>query len=266
MAFLPNGIVSLLSDLGLRDPSVGIIKGNIHSRFREATVVDLCHWVPVQDVTWAAYALWGSYKHFPPGSVHCVIVDPRGGNTGKILCAETAGHIFVASDNGVLTNILNGGARVFSVDLERVPVAPVRHSWHTRDIIAPVAALLASGKLDIEDVGPAEESPRLLDFKLTERSDTSAQGGIVGEDRFGNLFTSLVEADLPDAGSPHAYVADVAGNTVQLVNSYRDVEPGALLALFNSFGLLEIAVRNGQASQELQWERSDPVTVRLSEV
>lgn len=265
MAFLHTGIVSLLSDLGLRDPSVGIIKGNILSRCREATIVDLCHWVPVQDVTWASYALWGSYKHFPPGTVHCAIVDPRGGNQGKILCAETAGHVFVASDNGVLTNILNEGARAYAVDLERVPVAPIRHSWHTRDIIAPVAALVAGGKLSPDEVGPPEEEPLLLDFTETVRSDTSVSGGIVGEDRFGNLFTSLTETDLPDEVHHHDYVAEFADESVRLVTSYRDVEPGALLALFNSFGLLEIAIRNGRASESLDWSRGTPVNVRLQD-
>lgn len=263
MAFLPNGIISLLSDLGHKDPSVGIIKGNIHSRYREATIVDLCHLVPVQDVTWASYALWSSYKHFPAGTVHCAIVDPRGGNNGKILCVETAGHIFVAPDNGVLTNLTREGARAYALDLERVPVAPVRHSWHTRDIIAPVGALLASGKLRIEDVGPHEETPYLLDLAETIRSDTSTQGGIVGEDRFGNLFTSLTELDLPDGTHPHDYVAEFGDQVVRLVNSYRDVEPGELLALFNGFGLLEIAIRNGQAARSIEWSRGTPVTVRL---
>ena len=263
MAFLPNGIISLLSDLGHKDPSVGIIKGNIHSRYREATIVDLCHLVPVQDVTWASYALWSSYKHFPGGSVHCVIVDPRAGNKRKILCVETAGHIFVAPDNGVLTKLTSEGARAYALDLDRVPVAPVRHGWHTRDIIAPVGALLASGKLAIEDVGPIEPDPFTLDLGVTIRSESSAQGGIVGEDRFGNLFTSLTEMDLPDGSHPHDYVAEFGDKTVRVVASYRDGEPGELLALFNSFGLLEIAIRNGQAARAIEWSRGTPVTVRL---
>jgi S-adenosyl-L-methionine hydrolase (adenosine-forming) len=263
VAFLPNGIISLLSDLGHNDPSVGIIKGNIYSRYREAKIVDLCHLVPVQDVTWASYALWSSYKHFPGGTVHCAIVDPRAGKKRKILCVETAGHIFVAPDNGVLTNLTNEGARAYALDLERVPVAPVRRGWHTRDIIAPVAALLASGKLNVEEVGPIEENPYTLDLGETIRSETSAQGGIVGEDRFGNLFTSMTELDLPDEGNPHDYVAEFGDQSVRVVNSYRDVEPGKLLALFNSFGLLEIAVRNGQAARTIEWSRGTQVTVRL---
>jgi len=262
VAFLPNGILTLLTDLGHNDPSVGILKGIALSRHVQARVIDLCHHVPAHDVVWASFVLAGSYKHFPPGTVHCAVVDPGSGTDRKVLVAETAGHVLVAPDNGVLTKVLGTGVHVYAVDLKRVPVAPIRWTWHTRDVLAPIAALLSSGKLTVENVGPVEESPRLLDLPSTEHTDKASRGVVVGEDRFGNLFTSLTESDLPDDSNPHEYEADIAGHRVPLVHSYNQVARGEMLALFNCYGLLEVAIRNGRAADELAWKRGVPITVQ----
>lgn len=255
--FLPCGLATLMTDLGFVDPSVGIMKGVMISRFAQLRIVDLCHHVPPQDVFWASYALAGSYKNFPPGTVHCAVVA-RG--VPRILAAEAGGHVFVAPDNGLLTRVLLNGGTVHRVDLERVPVAVTRRTFHTRDVIAPVGALLASGKLAVEECGEQEPEPRRLEQWATRGTDDSTQGVVVGEDRFGNLLTSLTEEDVPsDAASA---VVELAGQTIDIRGSYAEAEAGSVLALFNPFGMLEIAIRDGKASQRFEWERGTPIIVR----
>ena len=261
MSFTSNGIVTLLSDLGTKDPFVGIMKGIILSRFPQANIVDLCHGVPVQDVAWAAFALEGSYKDFPAGTVHCAVVGHGGQGAGSILVGEKAGHVFVGADNGLLTHILSDGGRLFRVDLDRVPVAPVRKTWHGRDIVAPVGALLASGKLDIEELGTIAEDPVRLGNWPTTVTASGTEGVIVGEDRFGNLFTSIREEDLPGEGEE--FDVDFGGKKVPLVSSYSQVASGEMLALFNSFGLLEISVRDAALAQSAKWERGEAVRVTV---
>ncbi len=257
MSFLPCGVTTLLTDLGLGDPSVGIMKGVMISRFAQIKIVDLCHFVPPKDVFWASFALAGSYKNFPPGTVHCAVVAAGFGTKRGILVAEIAGHTFVAPDNGLLTRVLAvPGAVVRRVDLERVPVAPVRRSLHTRDIVAPIGALLASGKLAGKDVGEVEDEFRSLEDWPVQSSEAMAQGVIVGEDRFGNLFTTLTEEDVPQKGK---LVVQLAGRRLELVHTLTQVDSGVGMAMFNSFGMLEVAIRDGRASEEFAWERGTPI-------
>ena len=71
-----SGIITLLTDFGLSDPFVGIMKGVILSRFGGASLIDLCHGIPAQSVIDAAFWLERSYAWFAPGTVHVAVVDP----------------------------------------------------------------------------------------------------------------------------------------------------------------------------------------------
>jgi S-adenosylmethionine hydrolase len=169
--------------------------------------------------------------------------------------------VFVAPDNGLLTHVLQSGGEARSLDLDRVPVAPVRRTFHNRDIIAPVGALLASGKLAPDGVGEVCDTPVELETFPKTCTPTSVEGVLVGEDRFGNLFTSISEADLPETEG-EGFVVEFAGHCIPLMASYGQALPGKVLALFNVFGLLEVAIRNGSASEQLEWERGTSVVVR----
>jgi len=78
-------------------------------------------------------------------------------------------------------------------------------------------------------------------------------------DHFGNLITNITEVDLRPFSSKSLLVSI---NTVRIhgvVASYATVEIGALAALINSWGMLEIAVRNGSAAQRLGVRPGQPV-------
>src|SRR3972149_10175534 len=104
-----NRLIALLTDFGTRDAFVGTMKAVILGINAKASIVDLTHEVPPQDVDAGAYILWSSYAFFPKGSIFVVVVDPGVGSTRRILCAEGRRHMFVAPDNGVLKYLLADG-------------------------------------------------------------------------------------------------------------------------------------------------------------
>ena len=113
--------------------------------------------------------------------MHCAIVAAGGSKHDDILVADHGGHVFVALDNGILTQVLEDRGVVYRVDLSRVPVAPVRRTLHTRDIVAPIGALLASGKLAVEDCGPEEPDPKRIRTWPTKADGDTIDGVVVGE-------------------------------------------------------------------------------------
>src|SRR5690606_18905862 len=97
----PSGVITLLTDFGLSDPYVGVMKGAILTRFPGAVLVDLTHELPRHDVLLASFWLERSYRWFPAGTVHLVVVDPGVGSSRQALAMQQHDHYFVGPDNGV---------------------------------------------------------------------------------------------------------------------------------------------------------------------
>jgi S-adenosylmethionine hydrolase len=258
-AITPSGVITLLTDFGLSDPFVGVMTGAIISRFPAARVVDLCHGIDAQAITQAAFWLERCFPWFPPGTVHVAVVDPGVGSERQILAAALLGHYFLVPDNGLLGERLlrSGDARVHAVDLPRLGLPPASATFHGRDVFAPLAACLASGAQTLEQLGaPAQARPCRLAQPAAR--DGKLVGEVVSVDRFGNLITNLDAEWLP-----RAVHVSLGGVQVPLGRTYSDAAPGQLLALLNSFGVIEVAEREGSAQRRLGLSRGAPVELVL---
>lgn len=257
----PSGLVTLLTDFGLRDTYVGVMKGVL---FRDApalrAAVDLTHAVPPQDVRSAAFHLGQAWRWFPAGTVHVAVVDPGVGSGRRILVARQDGHAFLAPDNGLLDPLLGPDASVRALDVARHALSPGRRpsrTFHGRDVFAPVAARLASG-LDPDEAGPpAGERVRLELAPPEDRGAEGIRGCVVCVDHFGNLVTNLPRELL--AGGAGRWELEAAGRRAPLVGTYAEAERGELLALVDSYELVELAVRDGSAAERLGLGTGAPV-------
>ena len=96
-------VIGLLTDFGLNDNFVGVMKGVIYRINPQAKIVDLCHEIESHNIYDAAFLLKSSYPYFPEGTVFLIVVDPGVGSERKSVIVETEKYIFVAPDNGVLS-------------------------------------------------------------------------------------------------------------------------------------------------------------------
>ncbi|MBL8860635.1 MAG: SAM-dependent chlorinase/fluorinase [Planctomycetes bacterium] len=260
-SFRACGLVTLTTDFGLVDPYVGIVHGVILARASGARIVDLCHAIPPQDVARAAYFLAHARAYFPSGTVHVAVVDPGVGSARRILVALDGGQAFLAPDNGLLAPVLSAEARVRELDVPRFALPGTGRTFHGRDVFAPAAAALVNGQVDPLSAG---RGPQLA-FQRTElpraRLDgASAQARVLFADRYGNLVLDARAADLGD--DPSRWVVEVGGHSIGVLGAYAEAAPGAPLALVDSFGSLEIAVRDGNAAQCLGLGSGDRVNLR----
>ena len=100
-------IITLLTDFGPDDTYVASLKGVILGINPQATLVDITHTVPPQDVLAGAYLLGCAYRDFPPGTVHLAVVDPGVGSSRRAIACRAGGHTFVGPDNGLLSYVLD---------------------------------------------------------------------------------------------------------------------------------------------------------------
>jgi len=254
-------IITLVSDFGTRDAYVGVLHGVILGIHPGATVVDICHDIPAQDVRSAAFVLSTAYPYFPRGTVHVVIVDPGVGTQRRAIAMRTAEAIFVAPDNGVLSYVLARQSVLETVHLTQAHywLAPLSETFHGRDLFAPVAAHLALGT-PLHEMGPAIEDA--VQFPIPTplvHGDGSIEGEVLHVDHFGNLITNVPHSLLPAGQTVRVRVAGhaVAGP----YGTYALAVEGECLALVGSHGYLEIAARNGSAAAVLNLTRGAKVWV-----
>ncbi len=252
-------VVTLLTDFGLQDEYVGVMKGAILSIQPSAVIVDLCHQIPPGDVERAAWLLGWSWRYFPPDTVHVAVVDPGVGSDRKILCVSHRKQLFLAPDNGLLSRVLAGSRRLHAVWVKnpRFFLKPLSQTFHGRDIFAPVAARLCAG-LDTSELGPRVRMIRLLPASRPDRRKGGYLGQILQFDRFGNAVTNLPWV----ANVQGRWGIQVGGRRIaEIRSSYSAVPEGTPLAVVGSRGLLEIAVNCGSAEKDLGLKIGDRVEV-----
>lgn len=247
-----QGVVSLLTDFGLRDPYVGIMHGVLHARAPGVPVVDLCHGVEPQDVVAGAYFLAHAWRYFPKASVHVAVVDPGVGSARRILVAEDEGHRFLAPDNGLLGGVLGRGARVHALDLDRFGLPNRSRTFHGRDVFAPAAAALWRGA-SLLDCGPSvDDWGRGVGDPGPDATDPDRiVGRVLLVDRFGNLLTNVTPSDLGSKGGGSSFRVEMGGRSYPIRGTYGEAAPGEVVALVNSYGGFELARRDGSAAEAL---------------
>lgn len=261
-------VITLLTDFGLRDPYVGIMKGVILSICKNARIVDIGHHIPPQDIVQGSMALQSAYRFFPEGTLHLCVVDPEVGSDRSIVAVETARYIFLAPDNGLLWPILETEKTrtIVKVSNQTYYRHPVSRTFHGRDIFAPIAAHIACG-VRLTELGPVLKKSDLTVLTLPQTvisDDNRLYGMITGIDRFGNLTTNLkLEAIYQLTGSPDTIPVILVGDKRinGISTSYSSVARQQPLAVIGSSGYLEIAVNCGNAQNHFEMQVGDAVQV-----
>jgi len=260
-------LITLMTDFGRCDGYVGVMRGVIAKIAAAATVVDLTHDIPPQNVGAARFVAMNSYRYFPAGTVHCIVVDPGVGTRRRAIAVAVTvdGDVqfFVAPDNGVLDGVLaiatDSNCRAVSLTNRtywrtKEPSA----TFHGRDIFAPVAAHLAQG-VDFALIGEAISVSALV--RMSFRSAIATSQGICGSiqyiDRFGNAITNIPAEQV----TARSWQIRTQGQTFQSYRSYGDAPSGRLLGLIGSHDWVEIAVNGGSAAKRLGLQVGTSVTV-----
>jgi len=255
-----SGIITLTTDFGERDSYVAAMKGVILDICPSVQLVDMTHAVPPQDIAEAAFFLAGAVPHYPPGTIHVVVVDPGVGTQRRPIVVSVLGQYVVCPDNGLVTALIREEPwEARHITAKRFMRPGPSATFHGRDVFAPVAAHLALG-VPIDLVGDRVDTIARLDLEEPSLDPSGAiRGAVVHVDRFGNLVTNIHQTLLPDAG---AVVVTVGSYSLQGIQStYAAVDAGTPLALVGSSGHLEIAVNAGNAANLFAARRGDTVAV-----
>ncbi len=253
-AFRANGLITLTTDFGLREPFVGIMKGVMLAHAAQLRFVDMAHDVSAFQPVEAGFWLAGALRYFPAGTLHMAVVDPGVGTQRALLVAFSNEQALLVPDNGLLAPLSARGKidRIIRIDNTRLVqfgVSDVSATFHGRDVFAPLAAAIASGRCDPSDLGDEVESVDESGWPTTvERADGGVSGVIVAVDRFGNLISNIGSAQVVALANPTIHIG---GMRLPLRRTYGEAGPGEYLGLINSFEVLEVARSRGNAAAGL---------------
>lgn len=254
-------MITLTTDLGYKDPFVGMMKGVILGINPDVRIIDITHGIGRHNIMEAALVVSESYGYFPGKSIHIVVVDPGVGSNRRPILVEADMHLFIGPDNGVFSKIFKSckDHQVMHITSGHYFLQSPGSTFHGRDVFAPVAAWLSKG-VTLENFGE-----RITDYVKFMFPDPSAAGGRVnGEvihiDRFGNVITNISKQDIETIGSGPLKVL-VKDRHIDIKNYYSEAGDREPHALINSSGLLEIFIYMGNASNALNIKTGDPVSV-----
>jgi S-adenosylmethionine hydrolase len=268
--------VSFLSDYGLEDEFVGVVKAVIRSIAPHVTVIDITHQIPPHDLRAGALALARSIQYLPTGVV-LAVVDPGVGTDRRALAVEVGGSdqdgelgaeaaVLIGPDNGLLASAvaLAGGARR--------AVALTNPAYHLdapgptfagRDVFAPAAAHLCLG-VELEELGDPVDPYSLIPgiLPLSRAEEGTVIGEVLWVDRFGNAQLNVGPDEVEAMGDRVLLrIGERSPRLALRVGSFSELKSGQVGLLVDSYGLLAVTLNRRSAAEELRLGAGDPVTL-----
>jgi S-adenosyl-L-methionine hydrolase (adenosine-forming) len=261
-------VITVMTDFGIKDGNVGVMRGVIWGICPTAQISDLSHMIQAQNIREAGYILARSVPYFPKGSIHVVVVDPGVGTERRPMAAQIGDWFYVGPDNGTITVWLERAKQedwqTDFIELKRPQywLKNISHVFHGRDIFSPVAAHLANG-VPLGELGTPFKDVIRLELPKPEKTNHGWQGEVIHIDHFGNISTNIRIENLGDAmNAKENIILRLNGIEIKgMVDTFGERPVGELVALIGSTGNLGIAVVNGNAQEKLATKVGDPVEV-----
>jgi len=259
-------MIALLTDFGTADYFVGSVKGVILSINPRATLVDITHDIPPQDIEAGAFTLFAAHSAFPPGTIFVAVVDPGVGSARRPIIVSRGDQFFVGPDNGLFSYLYQTNShQAIHITKDKYFRDPVSPTFHGRDVFAPVAAHLSTG-IEANKFGPViTDEVRLPVSQPRKLKERVWAAHIIHIDRFGNCVTNITR-ELLSADQEKTARLKVKDKTISSFRTFFAEGGGKekLFAVWGSAGFLEIAALNRSAAKRLKVKRGDLVRLEIS--
>lgn len=255
------GIITLTSDWGYTDFYQASVKGMIYKYLPEANIIDISHSIKAFDIVEAAFIIKNTYPSFPEGTVHIIGISTEESIKHSHTIVYYDKQYFIGTDNGIFSMIFdNEPDEIIEID---VLLDSSVNTFSSRDRFVKAATHLAQGK-PMDELGDSKSE--LVSMILFEPSaDKNGIKGIVTYiDNFENLFTNI-SFDL-FSSFINGKKFEILFNSYEvkhISDSYSDVRPGEIVALFASNGMLEIAINKGNAASLLGMKKRSTIIIRI---
>jgi S-adenosylmethionine hydrolase len=253
-------IVTLTSDWKSDDYYSAAVKGKILSRCPGTIVIDITNQVPAFNIALAAFQIKNAYRHFPDGTIHIIAVNSETKEKRPFVALKKNNHYFIGYDNGIFGLILEQDPEE-TVSIDRSDTG----TFPELSVFAEAACeIIQSGKLS----GLGNKYTKLYKQvpMLPTIDESVINGSVIYIDSYKNTITNISRELFEQIGKGRSFEIFVQSNhnrIDRLNTSYNYSSLGEMLALFNSLGLLEIAINGGNAADLLNLALNSSVRIKF---
>ncbi|MDE5419755.1 SAM-dependent chlorinase/fluorinase [Labilibaculum sp. DW002] len=256
--------ISLTSDWHHRDYYLGAVKGRLLSLCPGVQLVDLSHNVDNYNISQTAFILKNSFHHFPKGTIHIIGLNSEKTDEHQHIAIKYKEHYFIGADNGLFCLALKGKPDEI-VMIENIKSEEEYLTFPELNIFTKAAAHIVKHN-SISDLGPSlAELNRLIPIRALIQKGT-VTGQIIYIDSYGNATTNISKELFESARQKRDFEILIQSNhyRISTINkNYHETAEGDFLALFNSSGLLEIAINKGHLAELLQLDINSDIRIKF---
>ena len=264
-------IITLTTDLGLKDHYVASVKGAILSQIPDINIVDITHNIDAFNISQTAYVIRNCYKNFPAGSIHILGVDAELSIDNSHLAVFAGGHYFIGIDNGTFPLLFD--------ELKAEKIVQLNISQNTDSLTFPIKDVFVIAACHIARGGTLEiigkeiaafkeiksELKPVTEHDINTNNDI-IKGAVVYIDTYGNATTNISKNLFEQVRKGRDFVI-LFGREDERISKlrekYKDANKGEKLAIFSVNGMLEIAQNKGRATDLLGLKIHDYVRIEF---
>lgn len=255
-------IVTLTSDWNKDDYYSASVKGKILSRCPGTTIIDITNQVPAFNISLAAFQLKHSFNHFPENTIHIIAVNNNSSEKSAFMAVKYHNQFFVSYNNGIFGLLLDN-------EPDEMVIIDHKESGTFPELI--VFAEAACALIESQNLNTLGKLCNELYKQMPVRpaiDESVINGSVIYIDSYRNAISNINSEIFERIGKGRSFEIYVQSNhhhIDHLNSTYNQSSPGELLALFNSLGLLEIAINGGNASNLLNLSLNSSVRVKFTE-
>ena len=244
-------IVTLTTDLGLKDYYVGAVKGALLSVNPDINVVDISHDVSSFNILEGAFILKNVYRDFPKNTIHIISIESTQTSTNSYVCIEFDGYFFLGPNNGIIPLVI-GAKHDKAYELPLPEDNSGLNSFPLKTVYTKIAGFLSKGGVLEGIYKPMDDLYKLVPLEPVVR-EGFIQGSVIYCDNYENLIVNINRDLFTEVGNGRPF--KIFYHRMEYISyicaSYIDVPEGEVVALFGESGYLEIAINRDKAASLL---------------
>lgn len=251
-------VISVISDFGLKDHYVAVLKACLYRRNASVNVVDITHEIQAFDIVQGAFILKNTWCQFPKGTVHIAAINLFFAERNEFIAFERDGHFFVGPNNGIFTLMFDD---LYPSEIVQVPYDP-EENYPLQNALANAACKLIEDP-DLDMVGT---SLLRLERKISVApviNESQIRATVVHIDDYGNVIVNVEKELFERVRKDRSFGIYFKPNDPirEISVEYSDVPIGDVLCFFNSGSYLEIAINKGSAAALLGLKKDEAIQI-----
>lgn len=250
-------ILTLTTDFGDKSFDVAALKGMIMSHSFNTRIVDISHNIGIYDIINAAYSLKNAASYFPPKTIHFTNINLKDGNN-KFLIISRNLQYYICPDNGMISIMFP------EEDFKAFYLNDLSPDFSYIEIHNKLCEIIKYAEMDSDITKFGDPTNSYLRSPILRPSITPEllKGSIIKIDRYGNGIVNISKEFFYNYVENHAFKVSIRNDFVNKIHKhYSGVDEGAMVCLFNSANLLEIAINKGNAVNLLSAEYGQAVMI-----